>query len=229
MERLKTFEQRVNDLLDHATLLSEACERFRQQHKLNEVRNIATYLRTLVCLGRGNNLLFELTINNPLMILVLENHIEMTIQEIEPNTGNIIQIVTKRKLLTNPIKNQPTLPIITTKSNFAPWLKNVVFQEWLENGFLMDWEVPNDTGQTPEITRLTPRKLIKCYANKEASHSDKYFANEFGCSFNEEKELYVFNGKKMMIPIVYNYLYQIGQVTAKLSIDYCSQILSKKD
>lgn len=211
----KTAEQRLNDLREHATLLEEACTRFREQHKLNEVRNIATRLRVLLGEGKGNNLLFDLMPN--LKILVLESHVEMIITEIESETQKIVRTVTKRKLRTKPIANQPTLPIITTNHEFLPWLKEVDFKNWIQQGFLMDWEIPNDQGTTPKITRLTPHKLIKAYADKEASHSDKdYCEKEFGAPFEKEEEIYNFNGKTMPIPVIYNYLYQIGQVTAKL-------------
>lgn len=224
MTKQKTFEQRLNDLYEHSILLSEACQRFRELHKLYEIRTIASKLRILIDSRHGNNLLFDLTKNyGPLKIFVLESHIEMTITEIEQGTNNIIQQVTKRELVTNPIKGQPTLPIITTRSDFVPWLKEVNFEEWLDNGVFVDWVIPNDPGKTSEITRLSPRKLIKAYADTEASHSDKSYAKDFGCSVEELSKSYIFAGKPIIMPVMYNYLYQIGQTTAKLSLDFYNQ------
>lgn len=214
---LKTHEQRLRDLKDHASLLDEACVRFREQHKLYEIRNIATRLRILLDNRRGNDLLFDLAQGKALKVLVLDKYMEMTITEIETGSGKILQKVTKRKLQTKPIPDQPTLPIITTRYDFLPWLKETDLKEWLSNGFLMDWEVPNNEGTTPKITRLTPIKLINSFADKEASHSDKEFSKDFGAPFEKEIEEYIFNSKPITIPVIYNYLYQIGQVAAQLS------------
>ncbi len=228
MRKQKNFTQRLGDLHEHATLLSEACDRFYQQHKLNEIRNISARLRILICCSkRGeDNILFKLTENDPPRLFVLQNYCEIKITEIEAGSDKVVQEVVKRKLITKPIIGQPTLPIITTRDDFAPWLANVVFEDWLENGTVMDWEIPSDRGETSKIIRLSPRQLIKAYADTEASHSDKEFAKEFGRSVEEERESYIFNGKPLVMPVVYNYLYQIGKETAKVALDFCNQNLT---
>ena len=221
MKKQKDFKQRLSDLNEHATLLSEACERFFNQHKTNEVRNIASRLRTLVCFGRGDNLLIDLTRNNPLKIWALKSHIMIILQEIDPVTGVVVQDVRKRKLFDK--IEEETLPILTTRNDYSPWLEEVLLEEWLESGILLDWEVPNDLGQTPIIETLSPRKLIKAYADTEGSHSDNSYAKEFGSSVEILKESYIFNDKPMTMPVVYNYLYQIGNEVAKVALSFCER------
>ena len=116
-----------------------------------------------------------------------------------------------------------SLPILSTRSDYSPWLEEVLLEEWLESGILLDWEVPNDLGQTPKIETLSPRKLIKAYADTEGSHSDNSYAKEFGSSVEILKESYIFNDKPMTMPVVYNYLYQIGNEVAKVALGFCER------
>src|SRR5689334_16805134 len=99
MRKDKTFEQKLLDLNSHVLLLSEACDRFRHQHKLNEIINIAHQLRVLVCKGRGNNLLFRLAAEKgqKFKLLVLKNTISLTVTETEPDTNKIVQHVEVRR------------------------------------------------------------------------------------------------------------------------------------
>lgn len=223
MKKQKDFKQRLSDLNEHATLLSEACERFFNQHKTNEVRNIASRLRTLVCIGRsgGDNLFIDLTRNSPVKIWALKSYAMIILQEIDPVTGVVVQDARKRKLFDK--IEEETLPILTTRNDYSPWLEEVLLEEWLESGILLDWEVPNDLGQTPIIETLSPRKLIKAYADTEGSHSDNSYAKVFGSSVEILKESYIFNDKPMTMPVVYNYLYQIGNEVAKVALSFCER------
>lgn len=221
----KSFQERISNLRDHASLLSDACFRFREQLKLNKIINIGSRLRVLICSGRGNNLLFELAkqVGESFRVLVLKNIWTTQTEKYDIKTGLIVHDVIKNELLTKPYPNQPTLPIISLDQKFIKFLVEDDFESWLDNGFLIDWEIPNNHKATPEISRLTPMKLIKCYADKEASHADSEFAKEFGCPVENLAKEYTFNGNKIKIPVVYNYIYQIAMVVGQLSADFASR------
>lgn len=216
---IKSFNHRVKDLKDHAELLMEACERFLKEGKLNEIRNIASRLRVLAGKGRGNGLLFDLAQDVRLDVLILDMRVELTLTETAPD-GTVLQTITKRKLVTNPFPGQPTLPVITLNQAFRPWLKEMDIREWLKDGYLMDWEAPAVAGKAASLITLTPQKLIHAYADKEAAHADREYCEELRAPFETMVENYTMGGRKMNIPVIYNYLYQIGRVVSLLSTNF---------
>jgi hypothetical protein len=217
----KPREVLVSDLLEHAELLLESCERFREHHKKSEMRIISSRLRVLVCgkdSKKGNRLLFDLYPG--IEVYVLTSRVSMTITETAPS-GKVIATIKKTKLRANPVPRQPTLPIICSTPKFGNWLTKTTLEDWVHKGFLLDIEVSNSPNKV--LNDITPEQAILAFADKEGSHNDRDYWERLGTSFEQEIDEYQLGGKKVNLPLLFNYLYQIGTVVAKLGNELASQ------
>ena len=217
MAKRKDFKARQEDLRSHATLLSEACDRFIDGYKLDEIRNIGVRLRALVGAGKGNGLLFELAkqTGDRFQVMALDQYGVLRIAEIEHGTGRIVQEVEKKALLT---KIPGRLPIVFPLNGKASLYRLIDLKDWIETGFLLDWDVPDEKG-TSKVTRFTPQVLINRYAGQEGAHSDSDYG-VFGGPVESLKMEYSVGDKSLIVPVVYEYLYQIGRAVADISLEY---------
>lgn len=213
----KSFAQRLEDLRSHAQLLLDSCNRFAANHNFDEIKNIGVRLRVLVGSQRGDGLLFELAneVQEVLRALKLNQHGFLQITEVEP-TGKIVQQVKKRALFTQLPGGR--LPIVFSEKDGQSLYSSVELNEWLENGFLLDWEVP-DGDKTPKMRSFTPRFLIERYAGQEAVHAEPGHG-VFGAPVESVTMEYTLNGQKLIVPIVYEYLFQIGITVADLALEF---------
>lgn len=214
----KDFKQRLEDLRSHAKLLMDACNRFSAEHNFDEVRNIGVRLRVLVGSQKGDGLLFELAKErgDVFSVMKLNQHGFIQITEVDRQTGKIVQQVKKRALFTQIPGGR--LPIVFTEKDGQSLYSLIDLGEWLEDGFLLDWEVPNE-GKTPKIRNFTPRFLIERYAGQEAAHADPTHG-VFGAPVESLTMEYNLKDRKLIVPIVYEYLFQIGITVAKIALDY---------
>lgn len=214
----KNFHQRLDDLRSHAKLLIEACNRFSTEHDFDEVRNIGIRLRVLVGSQKGDGLLFALAreTNDVFFVMKLNQHGFIQITEVENKTGKIVQQVKKRALLTNIPGGR--LPIIFMEKEGQSLYSSVNLNEWLEEGFLLDWEVPSE-GKTPKMRSFTPRFLIERYAGQEAAHADETHG-VFGAPVETLTMEYNLKDRKLIVPVVYEYLFQIGSTVASIALEY---------
>ncbi len=213
----KTFQEKLADLASHAKLLSDACDRFITQHDFDEVKNIGVRLRVIVGTGKGNGLLFRLAkeTSDRFDIMVLNQHGILKISEIDNESGKIIQEKEKKALLT---KLPGRLPIAFPIRNDGQIYKIISLQKWIGNGFLLDWDVPKEGGDTDNV-RFTPQYLINKYAGEAAAHSDVTYGTFCGPIENITME-YTLKDKYIVVPIVYEYLYQIGRTVSEVSQSY---------
>lgn len=215
--------QRINDLASHSRLLRDSCHRFSQTYNFDEIRNIGVQLRVLVGSGKGSGLLFGLAeeSNEEFSVTVLNQYGVIKIQEIEEGTNRILQTVERRALLTQ-VQLIGRLPIVFSENSAQPLYKTVNLKEWITEGFLLDWEVPQENA-TPEMVRFTPQYLINRYAGQEGAHSDKSFGT-FGQSIETLTMNYVRAGQTYVVPIVYEYLFQIGLTVSDVALKYSDDL-----
>jgi len=218
--RAKNFNIRLGDIRSHAVLLSEACDRFANSHKFDEVKNIGVRLRVLVGTGQGSGILFSLAkeTRDCFSVVALNQFCVLRISEIENGTGKTIQEVEKKALLT---QMPGRLPIVLSPFTEHSLYRQVDFQEWIENGFLLDWDVPQANGSAV-VKRFTPQALINRYAGQEAAHADATHGT-FGGPIESLTMQYVIRGETLIVPIVYEYLYQIGRTVAQVALDYADK------
>jgi hypothetical protein len=217
MTKKKDFKARLLDMRSHATLLLEACDRFIKDYKYDEIRNIGVRLRALVGTGKGNGLLFELAKEtcDKFQVMSRNQYGILKITEMEHGTNRILQEVEKQALLT---KIPGRLPIVFSfhSENTIYRLKDL--REWIESGFLLDWDVPEENG-TSKTIRFTPQVLINRYTGQEAVHSDSSYGI-FGGPVESLTMEYTIQDKRIIVPIVYEYLFQIGRVVAEIALNY---------
>jgi hypothetical protein len=217
MTKKKDFKARLLDLQSHATLLSEACDRFIKSYKHDETRNIGVRLRALVGTGRGNGLLFELAkqTSDRFLVMALNQYGVIKIAEVEHETDRIVQEVEKKALITT-IPGR--LPIVFPLNSNASIYNSVDLKHWIESGFLLDWDVPDERG-TSKTIRFTPQVLINRYAGQEGAHSDHGYG-VFGGPVESLTMQYSIHGEIIVVPVVYEYLYQIGRAVAEIALNY---------
>jgi len=213
----KVHKKRVDDLGSHARLLLDACKRFSETHNFDEIKNIGVRLRVLVGSGRGSGILFELAdeSGDSFYVMVLNQYGVLRITEIEDETGRIVQSVERKALIT---QIPGRLPIVFSERLANPLYVRVPLKEWIEDGFLLDWEVPNN-GKTPIMKRFTPRELIDRYAGQEAAHSDSGYGT-FGQDIEGYVLEYVNGTTRTVVPVVYEYLYQVGNTVGAIALNY---------
>ncbi len=154
----KAHKKKVDDLGSHVRLLLDACKRFSDTHNFDEIKNIGVRLRVLVGSGRGSGILFELAdeSDDGFDVMVLNQYGVIRVTEIEHGTERIIQSVERKALITQiPVR----LPIVFSERLAKPLYVRMPLREWIENGFLLDWEVPNN-GKTPTISDSLPESLL---------------------------------------------------------------------
>ncbi|HLD14886.1 MAG TPA: hypothetical protein VJB18_09255 [Burkholderiales bacterium] len=213
----KAHKKRVDDLGSHARLLLDACKRFSETHNFDEIKNIGVRLRVLVGSGRGSGVLFELAdeSDDGFDVMVLNQYGVIRVTEIEHGTERVIQSVERKALIT---QIPGRLPIVFSERLAKPLYVRMPLREWIENGFLLDWEVPNN-GKTPIMKRFTPRELINRYAGQEAAHSDSGYGT-FGQDVESLTLEYVNGTTRTIVPVVYEYLYQIGNTVGAIALNY---------
>ena len=218
--RTKDFNIRLEDLRSHALLLSEACDRFAGSHKFDEVKNIGVRLRILVGTGQGNGVLFSLAkeTEDRFTVVALNQFGVLRISEIKNGIGKMIQEVEKKALLT---QMPGRLPIVLSPLTESSLYRQVDLQEWIEDGFLLDWDVPQANGSAI-VKRFTPQVLINRYTGQEAAHADATHGT-FGGPIESLTMQYVIRGETLIVPIVYEYLYQIGRTIAYVALDYAEK------
>lgn len=218
--KTKQRDTRLADLREHAQLLIEACDRFFREKKLIEIRNIGVRLRVLVGSGAGSGLLFELAseTGDSFQILALTQFGTIKVTEIEPVTQRVIQQIERRALITTMPGRLPIAFVASEESLY----KNQDLRDWIETGFLLDWEVPDDKGATPAMKRFTPQVLINRYAGQESAHSDASHGT-FGGPVEAFTMEYAIRDERVVVPVVYEYLAQIGQMVGRVAIDYANQ------
>ena len=206
---------------DHAKLLKEACDRFIDGYKLHEIKNISVHLRALVGMGRGNGLLFSLSesTNDSFEILALNQYGILRISEIEKETEKIIQEVEKKALITS-IPGR--LPILLYPGDDRSLYRPVDLKTWIQEGFLLDWEVPSEDGTTPKISRFSPQLLINRYTGVEGAHSDLTYG-AFGGPVESLTMEYNIKGQTVVVPVVYEYLHQIGTTVSSIALAYVNK------
>jgi len=216
----KSHSNRFDDLRKHAQLLMEACQRFKDNHKHDEILNIAVRLRVLVGSGNGNGLLFDLAneTHYDMTVMVLNSYGILKLTEIENGTGKVLQEVEKKALFT---QMPGRLPIVFVEGDTALYRQQNLL-EWIAIGFLLDWDVPDGQEGTPKVTRFTPQYLINRYTNQEAAHSDSTYGH-FGGPVESLTMQYNVNGTQLVVPIVYEYLAQIGEVVSAVALDFVSK------
>lgn len=220
----KERKKRVADLGSHARLLLDACRRFSETHNFDEIRNIGVRLRVLIGTGRGSGVLFELLdeMGDSFDVMVLNQYGVLRITEIEHGTGKVVQSVDRKALIT---QIPGRLPIVFSEQLANPLYVRMSLKEWIEDGFLLDWEVPNN-GKTPSMKRFTPRELVNRYAGQEAAHSDPSYG-AFGQDIESLTLEYVNGTTRTVVPVVYEYLYQIGNTVGAIALNYVA--LQQKD
>lgn len=216
---MKEFEVRIKDLRRHAKLLEEACQRFVSQHRHDEILNIGVRLRVLVGTGTGSGLLLDLAKEKgeKLGVMTLNAYGSLKVTEIEHGTGRIIQEVEKKAIFT---QMPGRLPIVFIDNGQGIYVRRDL-DEWLREGFLIDWDVPDGKGGA-KVARFTPQSLINRYAGQEAAHCDRTYGT-FGSPVESLTMQYNLDGKQIIVPIVYEYLAQIGAVVAQASIEFASR------
>jgi len=214
----KDFYERLEDLRSHAQLLLESCNRFAANHNFDEIKNIGVRLRVLVGSQRSDSLLFELAKNtkDSFRIMKLNQNGFIQITELDSKTGKIVQQVKKRSLFTQLAGGR--LPIVFSEKTEHSLYSSVELNEWLESGFLLDWEVP-DEGRTPKMRSFTPRFLIERYAGQEAAHADSTHG-VFGSPVESLTIEYTQKDQKLIVPVVYEYLFQIGTTVAGIALEF---------
>ena len=215
----KSFLSRVDDLNKHARLLLEACQRFTEEHKHDEILNIAVRLRVIVGSGKGSGLLFDLAKekNEEIEVMTLNSYGVMKITEIEDGTNRIVQEVEKKALFT---QMPGRLPIVFVENDQSLYRKQNLL-EWIENGFLLDWDVPDGSGGS-KVARFTPQFLINRYAGQEAAHSDSTYGT-FGSPVESVTMQYNVSGEQLVVPVVYEYLTQVGNVVAAVALNFVTK------
>lgn len=213
----KDRKKRINDLGSHARLLLDACKRFSETHNFDEIRNIGVRLRVLIGTGRGSGVLFELSdeTGDSFDVMVLNQYGVLRITEIEHGTGKVVQSVERKALIT---QIPGRLPIVFSEQLAKPLYVRMSLKEWIEDGFLLDWEAPNN-GKTPIMKRFTPRELVNRYAGQEAAHSDSSYGT-FGQDIESLTLEYVNGTTRTVVPVVYEYLYQIGNTVGAIALNY---------
>lgn len=216
---VKPIEARIDDLRRHAVLLQEACHRFTSEHRHDEVLNIGVRLRVLVGSGNGSGLLLELAKESgeKLSVMTLNSYGVLKITEIEHGTGRIVQEVEKKAIFT---QMPGRLPIVYQENGQGLYLRRDL-SEWLREGFLIDWDVPDGKGGT-KVARFTPQALINRYAGQEAAHSDPTYGT-FGSPVESVTMQYNVNSKQIVVPVVYEYLAQIGVVIAHVATEFANR------
>lgn len=219
---MKTYQNRLNDLKSNTKLLSDACDRFIGKYDYDEIKNIGIRLRVIVGSGKGSGLLFELAreTNDEFQIMTLNQYGLLKITEIDHESGKVVQEKEKKILFT---KIPGRLPISFPIREDGQIYKITNLQEWIKNGFLLDWDVPQDGGDT-ETIRFTPQYLINRYVGQEAAHSDASYGI-FGTPIEGITMEYTLKDKNIVVPIVYEYLYQIGRTVAEVANDYVNSHL----
>jgi hypothetical protein len=215
----KTFSNRVDDLRRHAQLLLEACRRFNDNYKHDEILNIAVHLRVIVGSGNGSGLLFDLAkeTQEDFSVMTLNSYGVLKITEIENGTGRVVQEVEKKALFT---QMPGRLPIVFVEGEGSLYREQNLL-DWIENGFLLDWDVPDGKGGS-KVARFTPQYLINRYASQEAAHSDPTFGT-FGTPVENVTMQYNVAGKQLVVPVVYEYLAQVGIVVSEVALDFASK------
>jgi hypothetical protein len=215
----KIFSVRVDDLRKHAQLLLEACQRFSEDHRHDEVLNIAVRLRVLVGSGNGSGLLFDLAneTKEELSVMTLNSYGILKITEIENGTGRIIQDVEKKAIST---QMPGRLPIVFIEGADSLYRKQDLLG-WIKDGFLLDWDVPDGKGGA-KVARFTPQTLINRYAGQEAAHSDPTYG-KFGAPVESVTMQYNVAGKQLVVPVVYEYLVQVGVVVGRAALDFAAR------
>lgn len=216
----KDFQSRISDLLSHAKLLDEACHRFFDTQKLDEVKNIGVRLRVLVGVGNGSGLLFALAkeTGDRFPVVALSQWGSMDISEIENGTGKVLQKVTKKALITSLFGR---LPVVINPGSPGALYGTADLQEWIENGFLLDWDVPQPGGGTANV-RFTPQLLINRYAGQEAAHADATHGT-FGGPIEALTMEYQGRDRTIIVPVVYEFLAQIGKAVAHAAIAFADK------
>jgi hypothetical protein len=222
---MKSIEIRINDLRRNAVLLQEACQRFFSEHRHDEVLNIGVRLRVLVGSGKGSGLLLELAQEKgeKLSVLTLNAYGVLKLAEVENETGRIIQEVEKKAIFT---QMPGRLPIVFPENEYGLYARRDL-AAWLEEGFLIDWDVPDGKGGS-KVARFTPQALINRYAGQEAAHSDPTHG-KFGSPVESVTMHYNIEGKQIVVPVVYEYLAQIGVVVAHVATEFANKHLSPQD
>ncbi len=225
----KDFQQRLEDLRSHAQLLLDSCDRFAVDHNFDEVKNIGIRLRVLVGSQSGDGLMSELAAETKdiFSVMKLNQNGFIQITEMDSTTGKIVQQVKKRALFTQLAGGR--LPIVFAEKDGQSLYSSIDLSEWLENGFLLDWEVP-DEGRTPKMRSFTPRFLIERYAGQEAAHADSTHG-VFGSPVESLTMEYSLKDQKLIVPVVHEYLFQIGLTVANIALEfvrkYKSSLVSK--
>ena len=212
----KPLSTRIEDLRKHAQLLQEACLRFTTVHRHDEILNIAVRLRVLVGSGNGNGLLLNLAseTSEELIVMTLNSYGVIKITEVESGTGRIIQEVEKKSIFT---QIPGRLPIVFLEDEHALYVRKDL-ATWLQDGFLIDWEVPDGNGGS-KVSRFTPQSLINRYAGQEAAHSDSIYG-KFGSPVESVTMQYNVGKNQIVVPVVYEYLAQVGSVVASLALEF---------
>lgn len=215
----KAFSVRIDDLRKHAQLLLEACQRFSEDHRHDEILNIAVRLRVLVGSGNGSGLLFDLAneTNEELSVMALNSYGVIKITEIENDTGRIIQDIEKKAIFT---QMPGRLPIVFIEGGDSLYRKQDLLG-WIKDGFLLDWDVPDGKGGA-KVARFTPQALINRYAGQEAAHSDPTYGT-FGSPVESVTMQYNAVGKQLVVPVVYEYLAQVGAVVSMAALDFAAR------
>ncbi len=213
----KDFDQRLEDLRSHASLLRAACERFNSELNFDEVRNVGVRLRVIVGSQGDDGLLFDLAgeTGDVFRVMKLNQYGLIRITESDPITGKVVQSAEKKALIPQAFGR---LPIIFSDKPDSSIYSSIELKDWVENGFLLDWEVPQG-GQTPKIKTFSPQFLIERYAGQEGAHASPTHG-VFGTSIESVTVEYVRNGQKVNVPIVYDFLIQIGFAVASIALVY---------
>ncbi len=212
----KTFEERLIDLKSHTTLLSEACDRFSDGYKPDEIRNIGLRLRVLVGRGKGNGLLFALMdeTGDQFRIMALNQIGKLKIIEVENGTNRILHEIERMALIT---QIPGRLPIVFPLNQEQALYKEMEIRDWIENGFLLDWDTAKEGSS--KFMRFTPQALINRYAGQEAAHSDLDHG-VFGGPVESVTMRYTYKDDSVVVPVVYEYLYQIGTTVSEIARRY---------
>jgi len=192
----KPLSTRIEDLRKHAQLLQEACLRFTTVHRHDEILNIAVRLRVLVGSGNGNGLLLNLAseTSEELIVMTLNSYGVIKITEVESGTGRIIQEVEKKSIFT---QIPGRLPIVFLEDEHALYVR--------KGG--------------SKVSRFTPQSLINRYAGQEAAHSDSIYG-KFGSPVESVTMQYNVGKNQIVVPVVYEYLAQVGSVVASLALEF---------
>ncbi|EAU55934.1 hypothetical protein [Mariprofundus ferrooxydans] len=202
----KEIEQRLTELEKRVRLLKGASSRYLIGQDSAEIMHIGALLRSLVGKGDGNGLLFDLAnhFGKEFTVYKLDQIGSMNIKEVTPE-GEVVQDVTRRAII---FTFPEPLPIISAKYHAPPQYSETSLDEWVNEGFLLDWEAPKEDGSTPEMVPFTPLRLIHRYAAIEGSHSDGGYG-----VFKAPIESYTLND----VPVVHTFLLHIALVVLEES------------